>query len=168
MVGPRARSAHARRGADPDHARAGGGRLDGAREGAPNLRLGDPQHALRGTRVRHPWVQAVPRDADRPARLWRLQRQGGAHLRDAHHRRRRRAHRAHPHAPQRSDRHRAGVARGLRSRDRVCPGARPLPRWNGGDERPHGAALDGPRRHDALGGPRVGRAAHHARAARGS
>ena len=49
---------------------------DDAHEGAAHPQLGHSQYALRGPRVRHPRLQALPDPADRPARLRRLQGQG--------------------------------------------------------------------------------------------
>ncbi len=56
---------------------------DRAREGPRDLRLRRHQDALRGARVRHPRLQAVPVRADLRARVRRLQRQGDAHRHDA-------------------------------------------------------------------------------------
>ncbi len=69
-------SARSRRRPARDGGRARPRRARPRDQGAAHPRLGHPPHALRGARVRHPRLQALPRAAHRPARLRRLQGQG--------------------------------------------------------------------------------------------
>ena len=77
------RPALRRRGARAHGARPRRRRARRTRRRCSASTTGCRQHALRRPRVRHPRLHAVPRAADRPARLRRLQGQGVAHLHDA-------------------------------------------------------------------------------------
>ncbi len=95
---------------------------------ARRLRLRRREDALRRARVRHPRLQAVPLLADLRAWLWRLQRQGDPHRHDAQGARHPGDDRDRAHGHEGRLRGLPREPRAVRSRHRVRPVARHVPR----------------------------------------